>query len=218
MSVRSASGKSKTRPSRRGSALSLISEDDTLSLGAGSEPGLTLKSSEFSVSSRTSNSNNSREFAWRSDEGSGELSGAFSVASLRSKDRSEELTIISGSRKKPQHQAIAELTINKLKVDSIGLIGREQEVEQLACCFERLMSTDFHDVPAGSTMSFGSTEFSAPLVLNQPKKELVFISGLSGVGKSSVGRTIKKNLASMEEALYVEGKFDFNTANEVRHY
>ncbi|CAJ1964983.1 unnamed protein product [Cylindrotheca closterium] len=225
MSVRSSSGKPQSYSLRRGSALAntVISEDEVLSKSGTSEDdaGFTFKSSDFSVSSRDT-LNNSREFSWRLEGGSGDLSAAFSVgsaASLRSKNtREDELNIIDGSRRKPQHhQTISEFTIDKLKVDSIGLIGREKEVASLATCFERLMSKDFHDAPMSSMMStrsFTSTECSTPLILDQPKKELVYISGLSGVGKSSVARTLKRDMEKMDDAIYVEGKFDFNTSNE----
>lgn len=184
MSVhRSPSGKSLSRSLRRGSILSktVISEDEVLSK-TGSEPALTVKSSDFSISSRDT-LDNSREFTWRSGDlsgdFSGEISGAFSVASLRSKNREEELNIIDGSRRKTKHhQALSEFTIDKLKVDSIGLVGREKEVAELKGCFDRLMSKDVADVPGFKSLrSFTSTEFSSPLVLDQPKKELVFISG-----------------------------------------
>jgi len=52
------------------------------------------------------------------------------------------------------------------------------------------------------------------ITTSKVKKELVFIKGFSGVGKTSLARTIKQDLDSMEGGRYVEGKFDLNEGKE----
>ncbi|CAJ1957584.1 unnamed protein product [Cylindrotheca closterium] len=67
-----------------------------------------------------------------------------------------------------------------------GLVGRDNEIAALKSSHDRL-------VKGG-------------------KKELILVGGQSGVGKSSVIRSIKNDFSV--EGLFVEGKFDMNTSNE----
>ncbi|CAJ1953895.1 unnamed protein product [Cylindrotheca closterium] len=90
---------------------------------------------------------------------------------------------------------------------SMGLIGRETEVSTLRYCLANLMATD------SSSDSDGSNETG-------PFKELVFIKGQSGVGKSSVARTVEQDLKQEERSnsnyngLFIDAKFDMNTMDE----
>ena len=42
------------------------------------------------------------------------------------------------------------------------------------------------------------------------RKELVFIKGYSGVGKSTLARTLEQSVGDMKNAVCVQGKFDLN--------
>ncbi|KAL3939929.1 MAG: hypothetical protein SGBAC_005438 [Bacillariaceae sp.] len=74
-----------------------------------------------------------------------------------------------------------------LDFSSAGLVGRGAEMSTLNACYDRLMTAD-------------------------RRKELVLVGGQSGVGKSSVVRSMASNFSM--EGLFVEGKFDMTTSNE----
>ena len=88
----------------------------------------------------------------------------------------------------------------------LELFGRKEEVSVLQSCFQRIIKTD------GSIV-----KFDANFTTEIPKtdKELVFVRGHSGVGKSSLTRSLIKEVKSLDAALFVEGKFDLITSNEV---
>lgn len=75
-----------------------------------------------------------------------------------------------------------------LNFAAAGLVGRDEEMSTLKSRYELLI------------MSQGNN------------KELILVAGESGVGKSSVIRTMKKLISV--DGLFVEGKFDMNTSNE----
>lgn len=83
------------------------------------------------------------------------------------------------------NKTVQELTINKLNYDAIHVIGREQETNVLISCIDRSVADKV--------------------------KQLVFIKGYSGVGKSTLGWTPKKHIASLyENGIVAQGKFDLN--------
>eukprot|EP00980_Cylindrotheca_fusiformis_P030406 scaffold24776_cov230-Cylindrotheca_fusiformis.AAC.1 len=91
----------------------------------------------------------------------------------------------------------------------MGLVGREREIEVLKTCYERMMQEEKESAaPCDQPLSTNS------LVQSNVHKELVFIHGYSGVGKSSLAKTLEKEINSRKEGIYVEGKFDFNASNE----
>eukprot|EP00980_Cylindrotheca_fusiformis_P027443 scaffold20461_cov117-Cylindrotheca_fusiformis.AAC.6 len=120
-------------------------------------------------------------------------SGAISPpasAALRVKSKSSELKLVPRSSNLQKNNSIlSELTINKLNIKAMGLIGREREIESIST-----QSLNQSDVP----------------------KELVFItSGYSGVGKSSLAKTLKDDVIGRTAGgIYVEGKFDSNANDE----
>ncbi|CAJ1957598.1 unnamed protein product [Cylindrotheca closterium] len=73
-----------------------------------------------------------------------------------------------------------------LDFGAAGLVGRDDEIDALKSSHDRLRKGG--------------------------KKELILVGGQSGVGKSSVIRSIKNDV--LVEGLFVEGKFDMNTSNE----
>ncbi|KAL3937345.1 MAG: hypothetical protein SGBAC_007536 [Bacillariaceae sp.] len=95
---------------------------------------------------------------------------------------------------------LEELTVNKLKINSLGLVGRDEEKATLKMCYERLCNKE----------SSGSTKEVSPTIV---PKELVFIQGYSGIGKSVLARTIEQETGT-PSAVYVEGKFEFTSTDE----
>ncbi|CAJ1936539.1 unnamed protein product [Cylindrotheca closterium] len=157
---------------------------------------------------------------------SGDESGEMEPASLRSAESisdSEEFlfdTVTgrnSGSGNgisEIANDRLAELTINKLKFEEMGLVGRSEEFATLQNCLSRMMSSfqqpkqddaenDSSDVPPESS-----------LVQSLVKKELCFIKGFSGVGKTRLAQELKKEVANYENLVFVQGKFDVNNASE----
>ncbi|CAJ1956541.1 unnamed protein product [Cylindrotheca closterium] len=88
----------------------------------------------------------------------------------------------------------------------LGLFGREEEVSTLQSCFQRMVAK------TEGTIVRCDVNFTTDIP--QADKELVFVLGHSGVGKSSLTRSLMKDVARLENALFVEGKFDLTTSNE----
>eukprot|EP00980_Cylindrotheca_fusiformis_P019141 scaffold6486_cov96-Cylindrotheca_fusiformis.AAC.5 len=94
----------------------------------------------------------------------------------------------------PSHRAtiknninIQQLTINKLRYDAVGLVGRERETETLLSCFNRMMNEN-----------------------EVARKELVLIKGYSGAGKSMLSTCLEKPVLQTKRGLFVRGKFHVN--------
>eukprot|EP00980_Cylindrotheca_fusiformis_P004976 scaffold1054_cov124-Cylindrotheca_fusiformis.AAC.16 len=97
---------------------------------------------------------------------------------------------------------VNKLTINKYNMEAVGLIGREREIAVLKSRFEAMMAA----VP--------SPDPSSPShVRSCPKREIIFIKGNSGVGKSSLAQTLKKHVEAQPNGIFVTGKFELNGAD-----
>lgn len=86
-----------------------------------------------------------------------------------------------------------ELTINKLHYEAVGLVGREREIVTLQRCLERM-----------TTCGEGQ----------QRRKEMIYIKGYSGVGKSTMACTLEKPISKIDKGVLVKGKFDLNDRDE----
>eukprot|EP00980_Cylindrotheca_fusiformis_P016430 scaffold4897_cov129-Cylindrotheca_fusiformis.AAC.7 len=130
-------------------------------------------------------------------------------SSLRTNTKSETFNLVSKtSNIKRNDSMLSQLTINKFNTKTMGLIGRGNEIKTLQSCYERMMEEGKERAPCDPSISTQS------LIQSDLYKELVFISGYSGVGKSSLAKTLQKDVDSMEDGIYVEGKFDLNTSDE----
>eukprot|EP00980_Cylindrotheca_fusiformis_P013389 scaffold3410_cov141-Cylindrotheca_fusiformis.AAC.32 len=130
-------------------------------------------------------------------------------SSLRTKPKSDEFNLMPRSSNiQTNNTVLSELTINKFSTKSMGLIGREREIKILRSCFERMMEEGKERAPHDHSLSTQS------LIQSDLYKELVFISGYSGVGKSALARTLQEEVNGMQDGIYVEGKFDLNTRDE----
>eukprot|EP00980_Cylindrotheca_fusiformis_P027450 scaffold20461_cov117-Cylindrotheca_fusiformis.AAC.13 len=141
----------------------------------------------------------------------GESSSASARTPLRVDLKSSELKIMSGSSSvRTNDSMLSDLTINKFNIQSMGLIGREREIDILKSCYHRMMEEEKgKSVPVDKSISTQS------LVQSNLHKELVFVSGYSGVGKSSLAKTLKNEIVGRTaEGIYVEGKFDSNASDE----
>ncbi|CAJ1958992.1 unnamed protein product [Cylindrotheca closterium] len=89
--------------------------------------------------------------------------------------------------------------VNKLDVNSLGVIGRNQEISILRRCFQRLLSSDDENDSCDKQ--------------SVSQNELVFISGFSGIGKSTLAQSLQPDVASIG-GIYVEGKYAFSSIDE----
>ncbi|CAJ1943341.1 unnamed protein product [Cylindrotheca closterium] len=104
---------------------------------------------------------------------------------------------ISKSSRLRDNIHIQELTINKLQYDAVGLVGRETEVNTLRSCLDNLLIQEDHKNN------------------NQNKKQVVFLKGYSGTGKTKLVNTALQKTTSMtENGMFVVGKFDFQSCDE----
>eukprot|EP00980_Cylindrotheca_fusiformis_P027509 scaffold20794_cov117-Cylindrotheca_fusiformis.AAC.1 len=103
-------------------------------------------------------------------------------------------------------------SINKYNMEPVGLIGRERQIEILKSRFEAMMAAD--DGKEKTPEADSSSDPSSPsLVQSCSQKELIFIKGNSGVGKSTLAQTLKKHVEAQPNGAYVTGKFELNGAD-----
>ncbi|KAL3944900.1 MAG: hypothetical protein SGBAC_001045 [Bacillariaceae sp.] len=93
-----------------------------------------------------------------------------------------------------QSIASAEVPLEPLDFESLGIVGRDEEITTLKACLRRMLSTEQDGEPNA--------------------KELVLIGGSSGTGKSMLVCTLANEAAQMRNSMFVQGKFDMNTSNE----
>eukprot|EP00980_Cylindrotheca_fusiformis_P012102 scaffold2923_cov121-Cylindrotheca_fusiformis.AAC.12 len=138
-----------------------------------------------------------------------EASSSSFRTSWRNKAKSDELKIMPRSSNIPKNNSmLSELTINKFNIKSMGLIGREREIKLLKSCYERMTEKEKECAPYDQSISMQS------LIHSTLHKELVFISGYSGVGKTALTKTLEKEIQRTTTGIYVEGKFDLNASDE----
>lgn len=94
---------------------------------------------------------------------------------------------------------LMDLTIDKLEIGSIGLVGRKKEVAMLHDILQRSKKPE-EQVDPDNVVSI--------------RNELVVIGGYSGVGKTSLAKAIEKDVLDQPNGLFVEGKFDQNVTEE----
>lgn len=105
---------------------------------------------------------------------------------IRAKRMSVEIDdILDRQEDKKENKNIAELTINKLRIEKVGMVGREKEQETLERCFEKLTKQE-----------------------DESTKDLIFIKGYSGSGKSKLARTLYQISKTHEKLIIAEGKFE----------
>jgi ABC-type glutathione transport system ATPase component len=107
-------------------------------------------------------------------------------ASSMSRRPSEIDERLSGRARREDHINVKNLTINKLRFE-IGMFGREREIEDLKSRLVHMTSKP-----------------------DEKRKELIFIKGYSGVGKSTLAYTLEKLVTEMENGIFATGKFYLN--------
>ncbi|CAJ1961239.1 unnamed protein product [Cylindrotheca closterium] len=120
--------------------------------------------------------------------------------SLRKGGMGSQMKFVESERSDRVKEVMEELTINKLNIKSLGLVGREQEKSLLESCFQKLCPPT----------TYGNDSNEEP---NRPvQNQLVFIKGYSGIGKSVLARTLQKDIGA--SGVFVEGKYEFTSTDE----
>lgn len=130
---------------------------------------------------------------------------ALSTESSMADMKSSELRKL---KEKPQLipiEIMPEQEIKKLDFESIGLLNREKEITGLRSCLNRMLARSPPDGPNEEKKEAG---------LQSGKKELVFLSGLSGSGKSTVINSLEPDVRSHDSGMFVVGKFDQTTSDK----
>ncbi|CAJ1938999.1 unnamed protein product [Cylindrotheca closterium] len=107
------------------------------------------------------------------------------TSEIRQSKHKQQKLIVSPSGKRKR----------KLEFEFTGLIRREREVSMLKSRFRRMLG---HPIDDGDGEQKSET----------CSKEVVFLSGLSGVGKSTVAQTLEQDVEALEHGIFVQGKFD----------
>ncbi|CAJ1947783.1 unnamed protein product [Cylindrotheca closterium] len=107
--------------------------------------------------------------------------------------------VVQKQRKRKEELAAID---NKLKMDAIGVVGRQEESKTLKECLERMVT---------AKRSFDKAMKFDSGFLKIPSKELVLIRGNGGVGKTTVARKLRSFVARSKGGLFVEGKFDVDS-------
>ncbi|CAB9512812.1 Transcriptional regulator [Seminavis robusta] len=84
-----------------------------------------------------------------------------------------------------------EFTVNKLQFWTLGLYGRDSEIQTLLACMGRVLEANNQNQTTN-------------------KRELVLVKGMSGCGKSRLVDDALKDAAKKRGAVYMSGKFDMN--------
>lgn len=136
-------------------------------------------------------------------------SESFTLATTRTQQTGEIALVENTNRVKQLIDSkLSDFTINKLKIHSIGFIGRQQETQQLQSCLKKMMMIEENDRNLHGVTNQVPNE--ATLAVSKIEKELVFIKGFSGVGKTTLARVIRKDVHSIGNGFFAEGKFDLN--------
>lgn len=96
---------------------------------------------------------------------------------------------------------LSDLTLNKFNVNELGLHGRDKEVRQLHQAWERLLSSESSIVAEDSNDTNNRYE-------KEGHRELVWIRGLSGTGKSRLAESLARTLRQRGGGLWGRGKFE----------
>jgi predicted ATPase len=117
-----------------------------------------------------------------------------SITSALTSDAISEFSrppVMTALAQKPGNGAIG-FTLDKLKYATLGLYGREKELESMHNTLEKLMAS----------------------ALPEHERQLIVISGFSGTGKTSLANHGLKQSTEKLGGLYVRGKFDMNIRNQ----
>ncbi|CAJ1957582.1 unnamed protein product [Cylindrotheca closterium] len=112
------------------------------------------------------------------------VSGSYSLSPTRPTGNVRRRKPSNSSHVKGRFKTTSNLP--PLDFGAVGLVGRDTEIATLKFCYDRLVK--------------------------EGRKELILVGGQSGVGKSSVIRSMENYVPV--EGLFVGGKFDMNTSNE----
>lgn len=136
----------------------------------------------------------------------------------RSFNLRDEMQLVkqSNGSKHLMQNKLTDLAINnKLKLGSIGLVGREKETSMIRSCFESMMKQESEQRKSEMHRNANTKAAASSSHLEHSKiqKELLLLKGHSGVGKTSLARSIEQDVAA-RGGWFVEGKYDLNASKD----
>ncbi|CAJ1938980.1 unnamed protein product [Cylindrotheca closterium] len=164
--------------------------------------------SDITTSTRISDGGTAATFLQSSSQFLQKSSREFTMLVQPSVSRSQKIA----------DQRLLELKTRELKIQSIGLIGRERETEKLQSCLISMMDEQQQQQQQQAAEESRNhkqkiesiEETISTIEISKVKKKLVFIKGFSGVGKTTLARTMQLEVMKGGDGCYVEGKFDLN--------
>ena len=137
---------------------------------------------------------------------------------LVSTEMKANLDKISASARSASDSLINErldsLTANKLRFSSLELLGREQELETLEQCLDRCCGDDMVDENDTQLQRESSCQDEGTAKIPNGTRELVFIQGLSGTGKSALCKHFVRKKQKKRRLKPGWGKFDLFLRDE----
>mmetsp|Transcript_4387 Transcript_4387/g.10966 ORF Transcript_4387/g.10966 Transcript_4387/m.10966 type:complete len:1125 (-) Transcript_4387:332-3706(-) len=114
----------------------------------------------------------------------------------------------SYSRQSARNFVLDSIDASKLRFSSLSLVGRDKELQVLQSCVDRccgLFGGGDNDDGGGITSSTGATTAASPATTT---REIVFVSGVTGSGKSALARSFLTS-SKNRRLQWGWGKFDF---------
>ena len=124
-------------------------------------------------------------FSLGSEEGSQRSNVTSSILKIDKITEDARSSVIIPSESRKINPNVAALTVNKLRVSSLGLHGREIEQRALKECFDN----------------------------TSEKRQLVFVKGVSGAGKTSLVSSLR-NPTKQRLGIFAMGKFDMELTDK----
>ena len=140
--------------------------------------------------------------------GGGGGSGTFSLTGTTTRRTSSTTRPWSSlQRTSRNNSSLSELTVNKLRFSKLtgGLYGRDQEIQILSDCLQRTVDNN-------NNVRDNQSDHNSNGVVRV--RQVVLISGNSGVGKSALAAQLQKPAQQQADGYYAAGKFDFNRRDE----
>eukprot|EP00978_Attheya_sp_CCMP212_P020354 scaffold58147_cov60-Attheya_sp.AAC.4 len=175
-------------------SIQVLADDSNTTINMTSHSGVPKDSRESQTSVSRSTSLNSSDQSSFSKRGRGSSSRRLSMIRLSHKESAKNVNVEA-------------LTANKLRFSSLGVVGRDKETDVLKDCIERLVVAGEDATATATATETGKDDVRASA------RELVFISGFSGTGKTTLAQTLASE-TKRHKGLYLTGKFDFYLRDE----
>jgi predicted ATPase len=199
--------------SRGGTSSSVTSEWSGDSKGGKASRTSVLESSTFSVATGSHSRSGSTTFL---SDVTGDVSSLRSSEFFKSGELARPSITASLAPKARKGNDLSDFTIDKLKISSLGLHGRDKELQQLQESLKKLLSSSSSTGSSSGTTTAAAASAAGERLglLKQEHRQLILISGYSGTGKTALARMAFQKTTEQLGGLYVRGKFDLNLRSQ----